>query len=430
MINNSSNTRALCLCIALQILISATAGCGRFARHLHNGAHCFPFRREAPQDIIATVNVGGQVHEPGRVEIGSGLTLHRALMSAGGARELAVSDARTTSDPELATKLNKIASIGRLIGKYNYYEIAWDDYMDQAKNIIPITRQQAIDARIEQESIVGRLITELSRSLSNTSLTRLLTYSAQAGRWEEQLRLYNSLPPQGPLAKVEEQARKTSEHEAEALKFLLEMRVGGTSFRSIRSEFFVGLSRPYADPPVTYYFPYDLVISGQPGEIALQDGDTVDVVDVRDTELNPQSGVSGGEVSNVAIDGYVQNPGVLSAVTTIGGVHAQSSPTINDPRSVWMLVRPGPSGVGERVFVLPDRLVQANGAASDAPTLNGDVYTYVILPQVPIVLETLLLRTLDASRRRCLDKLHDKKALVKERVARNRENRVMARTME
>ena len=161
---------------------------------------------------------------------------------------------------------------------------------------------------------------------------------------------------------------------------------------------------------MTYYFPYDLVISGQPGEISLRAGDAVDVVDVRDTELNPQSGVSVGALAAVLRSMDTWRIQVFSTVLRrLAQCTSQTSFTINDPRSVWMLVRPGPSGVGERVFVLPDRMVRSNGAVTDAPALDGDVYTYVVLPQVPIVLETLLVRTMDGSRRRCIESLRHKR---------------------
>ena len=69
------------------------------------------------------------------------------------------------------------------------------------------------------------------------------------------------------------------------------------------------------------------------------------------------------------------------------------------------------------VFVLPDRLVASDGAVAGAPTQEGDVYTYTILPQVPIVFETLLSRTLETARRPCLEGLRARRQARKKRAA-------------
>ena len=104
--------------------------------------------------------------------------------------------------------------------------------------------------------------------------------------------------------------------------------------------------------------------------------------------------------------------------------HHQRPPQRLDARAA------GPSGVGERVFVLPDRLVRSNGAASDAPTLDGDVYTYGILPEVQSCLKPCCsgpwTRAGDAALTDCtIDS-----AQIEERVAGNCENRVIVRTLE
>ena len=150
-------------------------------------------------------------------------------------------------------------------------------------------------------------------------------------------------------------------------------------------------------------------------EIALKGGDKVSVVDARETNLTPPGPATLGVGNTVAIQGYVESPGVSQDFGTFGSVHASSQRIINDPRSVWMLVRPAPTGQAQQVFILPDRMVAANGSVAAAPTQEGDVYTYTILPQVPIVFETLLARVTEAEKCKCLRELQARKEQCQER---------------
>lgn len=53
---------------------------------------------------------------------------------------------------------------------------------------------------------------------------------------------------------------------------------------------------------------------------------------------------------------------------------------------------------------------------------------YLITPQVPIVFESLLSRTVDGGGGRCLDKFHEKKAQIKETHALRHDYRKLLRT--
>ena len=86
-----------------------------------------PVAQDQAISRAAVVDVGGQVHEPRTVEVGAdGLTLQRALMSAGGAREVVVAEAYTTFDPESDSRLRRLTEVGINVGKYKFYEEVLD----------------------------------------------------------------------------------------------------------------------------------------------------------------------------------------------------------------------------------------------------------------------------------------------------------------
>lgn len=429
------------VCTVLSVLTIANVGCCGLGLHTHDDENCFTQCHGASAKV-AVVNVGGQVHEPRTIELGAdGLTLHRALMSAGGAREVSVAEADTTSAPQSNAELQRLTEVARDVGKYKFFrevlDLAQEPHEIEARELakavlsqleeVETTPEEEEDAQefsetarskyeevkkelANQEETLDRIIAKLSKSLKGEQLRTLRRQGEFIGEYQEKLNLYDQ-QPEYFLDSREQYEKVLSEH-TEVEKKLLPHLIkpdGRASVRSVRPEFLVALERPSAEPPVTYYFPYNLATAGMASDIELQDGDSVSVVDIRETVLHtPDAGLQ-SVGNNVAIQGYVQVPGITDGLSTISSVHSLSKRTINDPRSVWTLVRPAANGERQFVFVLPDRLVTSNGAVADAPTQGGDVYTYTILPQVPIVFETLLAGTLKTEKRRCLETLRSLK---------------------
>jgi hypothetical protein len=391
------------------------SGCAGPLSRLCAEDRCIPHCNEKIQ--IGIVNVGGKVHETRRLEVGpDGLTLRNALMAAGGPRDSEHSDANIPSDPEGAAKVRELISQARTLGKIEADEDLYVNLGAQAAKFVPQSAKQLIADRKTQKEVVDNLVTDLSSTFDVAALKSLRGVSQELGHNMENSRLYGNaefhqitIDDLGwTEGDVESAVSRLAEQEKTARDTLFDVRQK-INLRSLQTDFFfVSLERPTANPRVTYYFPYDLVVDGMASEISLRDGDVVNVVDIASTNLvRPDTGRSPAG-NNVAIQGYIETPGIAEGVTTLGGVGAFSPTTIDDPRSVWLLVRPGPTGQSQRIFVLPTQMLAANGAVADAPTQAGDVYTLTVLPQVPIVLETLLERTLKGGKEKCLQKVHER----------------------
>jgi hypothetical protein len=358
-----------------------------------------------PRASAATVQVGGQVHQAGTMEISAnGLTLQHAIMSAGGAREMAVAEASTSSDPD-KDMLKKLVQLARDTGKYGFDQEVFQNEPELAKKVLPLTPEEIQAEITKREEGIAGVINELAASQTNKRLDSIRTVEEQIGQFEEVIRLYDQLPgyfPDGPKKSFEDSLEKAN---AEEQKLLGNVFQTSRIVRPIRGDYLVALERPSVDPPVTYYFPYDLVVGGAAGDIALRNGDLVNVVDLHTSGLIPPDGSPSAARNNVAIQGYVKAAGTVKQLSTVGGV-TSSGPTIRSAQSVWVLARPAPTGHSQQIFVLPDHMISSNGAAAAAPTQEGDVYTYTILPQVPIVFESLLAHTLEVNKQQCLDRLH------------------------
>lgn len=415
--------------LSAMFLATWCIGCASVAPRLQS-ARIFLCHDES-EDQLPYVNVGGHVHNPIRIEIErSGLTLLRALMAAGTARTIEAEQAPEERE-EVPPAIQEIITQAKAIGRLNFYKRAWNLREEVAKTVIPLAKSDVAAARKKLDQEVADLITLASKQLASKQidpavLDRIKLAAIEAGAKEEELRLIDKI--QVTTGSIDDIKGLLKVHQdkidKEVWPLLLQRK--GAGVRALRGEFLVALSRSTTNPPVTYYFPYDLTLSGLPGEIALQNGDAVDVVDFRDSEISPAGGNVSGAESNVLVDGFVERSGVLSKVFTIGEVHTKSTATIGDARSVWMLVRSSPAG--EKIFVLPDHMVQPNGVAAGAPVQEGDIYMYLITPQVPIVFESLLSRTVDGGGGRCLDKFHEKKAQIKETHALRHDYRKLLRT--
>ncbi len=421
----------MCKSIIPMIVVAliTSMGCSTHHEHVCAENQFFPRCHHKVDDTAGIVDVGGLVYRPSQLKVGDdGLTLHQALMSAGGSRELALVQ-ETTSIPYTGAKLRELAALARTLGKLKKHADVLE-WHSQTAAFIPEVKSQLTDANAQptkaqiteakeklkkannkyKEHIMS-LLDELSYSFERDTLELLRDASESAGEYKEGLELLGipefrkKIDPKEWNQNNDERLYKQwIEGEAQLMEKLLDLR-GKTSLRTLQTDLLVALERPSAEPPVTYYFPYYLATAGMASEIALRDGDSVSVVDARDTALHPPGVGHPSVKNNVSIQGYVEDPGITDGLPTISSVHHRNTPTIDDPRSVWTLVRTKATGGSQMVFVLPDRLVGSNGAAADAPTQEGDVYTYTILPQVPIVFETLLARTLETEKHQCLKRL-------------------------
>jgi len=393
----------------LQTTLIASAGCSALIARIRDGANCHS-EHHLPTENYSVVHVGGQVHEPRQLAVDvDGLTLRRALMAAGGAREMAVAASRVTADPERVVKLQRFTAVQRQLGKLDINARVHAQLPDLPDEVVPLTSEE-VEAEVAKTTAIAEgLQKELADLLGIQRLNALASASRAAGENHEKLALFDNeivrrAFPDWRQEDIEDALRVETENEKDVMNELLGSDATTLGLASVRSEFLVTLERLSVMPPITYYFPYDMAVAGPVGEIPLVDGDAVNVVDIRDTELNPQAAGIVRGLKNIAIDGYVNAPGAKS-LATMGAVPGQGSPSINDARSVWMVVRPSVTGKSQTIFVLPERLLEPNGAAADAPTVEGDLYNYVILPQIPIVTEALLVQTIEMRKRHYLDKL-------------------------
>ncbi len=395
-----SRTMVVCGIAGAMLLLS---GCGQLKAKVHGERKCLHHKRDV-EEPVAAVDVGGQVHEPKTLQIGpDGLTLRRAVMSAGGARELVVSETRGTPESDIVEELNELKSLGREIGKQTLYRDIHDG-TEEAEEIIDAPRADAVKAIEEAENRAEAIIDSASRRVGRQLLEELKYNSRDVGYAQESLGLYDQLQPRGLNRQKVQDLRESLDTALEAEVDGIGEMAGSTAevtMLSHRGTFLVALERSNPENSVTYYFPYELVMTAQAGAIALLANDAVEVVDIHDTSLNPSTRSNPGARPKVLIQGLVTDPGMKDNVRTLGQLNSEVASEFRS-QGVWMLQRPV-GGIGETVFVFPNSFVGPDGLAQASASRNGDVYTYTALPQVPIVLESLLSRAIGAGveRARC-----------------------------
>lgn len=381
-----------------------------------------------PSPAPAVVDVGGQVQAPTKVDVSQGrVTLRKALMAAGGARESIVAQAVPAAQQKspIAAQLDRLVDLFKEKGKYKTYKSILE--------IVPAAQVQNITDTLEEVEVklgtnqvdIDSLKKELlppegnapsdKVSLSEISLDDLESWAVGLGRSETLLSHISWLQAY-PMWKSWDQdklARSVTQNQRNVSTRLSAFGkpVGPVELRAASvGPYFVALER--ADSlETTYYFPYDMVVGDQPGEILMKAGDSVQVVELRNSPLMSRAaGASPNPV--VAIQGLVKEPGIAPGnFSTIGEIQNGVTHASDDPRGAWVLVRSSNSGLRQNVFVLPDSLVAPSGAATSAPTADGDIYLYTTVPRIPILVDSavrdLVNQAVDQSVRECAPKIRN-----------------------
>jgi hypothetical protein len=383
-----SSHRRLLYLIAGWVFVSS--GCHELSSRL-------PFCHKSAPPLpgpSATVDVGGLVSHPSRLEIPQqGLTLRRALALAGQTPNVqtipytsqSVSPQTLDSLIEAWKNRGKTATQLRQLGSLDEKVVGASlDELNTAKASYDATanslKEQLTD---DQWKIVGQLRLEpLASQLGGSEQTAAL------------LSTHPELPQAGLPAARESVAKLTADINAARTNALAKINLESGVTSSIASVLMVALNRNSGDAPATYYIPYDAASTTQAGEIALADGDLVQVVDYHRTGFtagatNPLAGTSGP----IVVQGLVRGPG-----TTTGGsistVLISANVATADNSAVVTVERN--SGAAREVFVIPLTFAQG-GAMSDFAMRGGDVCTVTTMPRVPIVFHGLVTQTLRAN---------------------------------
>lgn len=419
-------------CGSAAVLLCLSLGCSTFCsqeRPSSQGPVRAHFCKKCEtQAVPATVEVGGRVHSPKIIEIGdAGLTLRRSLALAGGARDSLVAAETTQRQITVDRRLTQLTSLSKEVGRNEFDLDLYVEFPGDRAEIQEAvgTASDTIKASLDEATEGARLTVEaLIEVYGKERITDLEDWSKDAGRSREQLRLFKlpqsrSTDPTLTRETLERLADRADALVAQQLDNLRATQAVGISTAARQVTYLVSIKRSDAQPPTTYYFPYRLAISGAVGEVYLQPNDVVQVLDLRDTTLNSSQSSRFLGQGEVSLGGLIQEPRLSRKLATIGHVHKGTRQTTTDPRGVWTLIRPAVGGLGQDVFVLPKDFVRPGGPAAESTTLGGDVYTYTILPQVPIVMQSLMETALGvrqraaarqelADERKALEKLHDR----------------------
>jgi hypothetical protein len=377
---------------------SVIAGCQVLSER--EGHH---HRRDVAEVVRpATVDVGGDVVNPGRLEMTEqGMSLRRALALSGGIRQgvTAVPGDALKFDPSTVKQLKELWS---RIGKMT----AFADYTNQAvAKGEPLPIDPAVIAQNQKDldeakKTAGELLAKQKDSTWFTDLDILRRLVERYENKEEILRLLEKYPTQKNLigGQTKEQIEKSRDEAKEQIEDL-EKRVATTRDQAVVAlkndtrGYLVALQR--GSPPDSYYFPFEAASSGVAGEIPLQPDDLVQILHYSETTLGRSQQLAIGE--NLSVQGFVHSPGIHRIDVGLSHVQDLSNkfPEFKASNAVWTLARANASG-GADVFVLPPDL--ASGTMSDVRLLGNDALTLTTLPLVPVVTEGLLQRSLGGNR--------------------------------
>jgi hypothetical protein len=380
------------------VAILAASGCCT----LGEGDHRFHHRNDSGVIVPAeTVDVGGEVASPGRLEIQEGgISLRRALALAGGIRQggAGVAEESVAFDP---ARLSEIEELARKQGEAR----AIPDLVEFAMVQIPLS-PEALATMIAAAGDAGTKADALIMADKDrpwfVDLEQIKTKYAALANCEERIK-FKAHPELAVL--VENQPM--SKLEGDKTKLLNEIQVLKQKLIETRSTTFVGVkenSRAYlvalrrdAADGNTHYFPYESASAGLAGEIPLLPGDLVQVVHYAQSSLGAKRDATAG--SGVIVQGFVENPGLKRIEGGFSRIkelqEKTNSLTKNDPNAVWTVSRLSPGGEQE-VFVIPPDL--AGSVMGDARLVGNDTLTLTSLPLVPIVTEGLLQRSLGGKR--------------------------------
>lgn len=371
----SSFSRSL---LPMALILATCAGCGALSKCCsHLRAHCDAKSVLSPSAALPTVDVGGMVTHPGRIEIPpTGMTLRRALTLAGsvppqvGAMEGVFIPAET-----LQRYRDKAEEVGRLTTIHTHLPPDTTQEQQEAAETNTRNATRELDDMEERIFVTGDEKTEL-KNLRGSAIKH--------GLFKELAKL-----PGQDMQFINEGIKR---HGDDATVWInaLSAKLTASSVSTVTGAMMPMVALQRESSISTHYFPYDLCATGLAGEIRLEPDDLVQVVDVRRTSLNATANV---DPRNIAITGFVRKPGTLrqqdSRVTMIKDVMDVSQPEFVGPDGAVVIVRDAANGIGEDVFVLPTNLLSAKPLAL-SPRRGGDIYHFTPLAQVPAIFDGLV----------------------------------------
>jgi hypothetical protein len=349
---------------------------------------------------LPTVDVGGLVTQPGRIEIPTeGLNLRRALTLAGQAVQASATPAVTAVTPsidpttfnnwlaanatlgelqqqdELIRKLQGNAAlldVNDLAGLRNQIEDAQSKLDTIQKNVNP--------AQLHLLQVVGEIQSNVARSDELSALSKNAKVAPEA------LALVDKILKQDGTKQADRKAK------LETLKQQFQSPTTGSaiSYQSAPAARLVAIQRQAGSVSGTFYFPYSAASSGSAGEIVLMPGDLIQVLDYQDSALGASSGL-GGSVGPFTIQGLVKAPGIRipTGSTSIQSVLTKDIPTTNDDSAVVTVERTAATGFGREVYIIPRNLA-TNGTLANFNIRAGDVCIVTTMNLVPIVTHGIL----------------------------------------
>ncbi len=365
--------------VKIAFVLLMCTGCGALSKcHPFLGSNCVSQNVSSPNGTTHTVDVGGMVTHPGRIEIPlTGMSLRRALTLAGsvspqvGFTEGAVTQKET---------LQKYSELAKNIG---YLTATKQDTKTSKEKIAAAEREHAIKEK-ELNAMEARfLIVEPEK----TELSELKTDARSLGTYK-----YYEEHPDATDDEIEDTNEKIKTYgDNVAVKLeSLTSKLTVNSMPAVTDTTLTMVALQRESSLSTHYFPYDLCINGLAGEIRLEPEDLVQVVDVRRTSLNRTEDL---DSRNIAITGFVRNPGTFrqqdSRVTVLKHVMDVGKPEYTGPDGAVVIVRDAANGIGEDVFVLPTDLISARPLAL-SPRRGGDIYYFTPIAQVPVIFDGLV----------------------------------------
>jgi protein involved in polysaccharide export with SLBB domain len=374
--------------LAVLPLLSA---CQSFRKH-HFHHHHGDAAQTTPETVVSTVDIGGDVTNPARLIFGEeGLTLRRALVLAGGAREQVSRQvaASRTIPAELREWQRLDEEDGEVFAKMQILKMPIGIRPSIANNWVLAD----LEARhAELQSRITNLRSQLGGTLgfSEEMLNLISGESRSLGGSRVDLLVAEASTDQAAIAQANETFLKSERTVATLLTKLPEEQPQ-LLIPQTRT-LLAAIQRSEPDGRVTYFVPYESAMTEMTGDILLRDHDLVQVIDYRLTSLNPlRTAAETGGVS-FTVGGLVQNPGTfeIREALTIGRLAFVADPLVaNVPGVAWTLRRQSPSGLGEEVFIIPTSGPAVSEQILGAPTLGGDVFTYLTMPQIPLIFESI-----------------------------------------
>ncbi len=122
-----------------------------------------------------------------------GLTLRRALMAAGGVRDVIVSDGHIAAEADVAKKLETLTSQGRKLGEYQFLGLFFRILPETAAQATGLNRETVQQDRKKEEEQSDAEIERLSREFPKGSLEQVRGLSRNVGFTQAKLKYFDSI---------------------------------------------------------------------------------------------------------------------------------------------------------------------------------------------------------------------------------------------